>query len=154
MLKQKWFNAENLKKFNMTKTCSYSIPRYVSLVRNLSKEEGHDLGLNNAVKLLSKVKASWRAEIDESILLLLDRTLDGNSLFKINPNFNWDYYTENFANSNSETLDELSLLQSIANMINKEFSSKRGFYKSELPSNIAYAMKIWTDKYSKNEVTK
>ena len=51
-------------------------------------------------------------------------------------------------NTSKANIDELDLLRTIATMINKEFKGEYGIYKSSLPDNITYAMKIWNDKFN------
>lgn len=158
MLKKEWFTEENIKKFvgkHISNIESNTLPAYIRIARDSDvKQIGDSKGIPYYMNLITELTQyndiSLRRKEKSKFLFLFDYTQNGNSHFRINKEFDWDsYYKDKQIKEHpNENEEELTLLKSIATMLNKEFREPNGLFKHTLPSNIASAMTIWNEKYN------
>lgn len=159
--KKSYFTKESFQSVGLEIDKAYRLSQFLEPLIELYKRDGIFLEFNEMrTMLVGDIRQTWcnRNENLNNFLFIEWQKIDGNMYYVVNKNFDWNWYNEHYykeerfkeiAVTNSKaSINELDLLRTIANMINKEFKGDYGLYKETLPNNIVMAMKIWNEKFN------
>lgn len=161
MFKKSYFTKESFQSVGLDIDKTYRILQFLRPLIELYKRDGILIEFDEMRTMLTgDIRQTWntRNENINHFLFIEWQKIDGNMYYVINKNFDWNWYNEYYyrderfkemtAMNTKASINELDLLRSIANMINKEFKGDYGLYKETLPNNIVMAMKIWNEKFN------
>ena len=159
--KKSYFTKEVFESVGLDINEAYRLSAFIAPLIELYKRDGIIINFNDARKMLcGDVRQTWsnKSENLNNFLFIEWQEIDGSMYYIVNKNFDWNWYDEYYYKderfkemmvmNSKASINELELLRSIANMINKEFKGEYGLYKSSLPNNITYAMEIWNEKFN------
>lgn len=163
MFRKYYFTKEAFEKVGLDIDKPYGLVHFVRPLMSLFRVDGISVSYPEMSKMITgDVRQNWLTKDKNTnhYLFLEHDKVDGNAHYIVNKNFDWDWYEkqceEVLLNQNpvdDENINELYLLRSIADMINKEFHCKG--YPSEwknIPTNIKKAMDIWNEKFNRWKV--
>lgn len=161
MFKKSYFTKESFQSVGLDIDKAYRLLQFLTPLIELYKRDGILLEFDEMRTMLTgdiRQTCGTRNENLNNFLFIEWQEIDGNMYYVVNKNFDWNWYNEHYykeerfkemiVTNSKASINELELLRTIANMINKEFKGDYGLYKETLPNNIVMAMKIWNEKFN------
>ena len=159
--KKSYFTKESFQSVGLDIDKAYRLLQFLTPLIELYKRDGILLEFDEMRTMLTgDIRQTYgtRNENLNNFLFIEWKEIDGNMYYVVNKNFDWNWYNEYYYKeerfkemtvmNSKASINELELLRTIANMINKEFKGDYGLYKETLPNNIVMAMKIWNEKFN------
>lgn len=159
--KKSYFTKESFQSVGLDIDKAYRLPQFLKPLIELYKRDGIFLEFDEMRRMLTgDIRQPICLKKNTNHYLFIEwQEIDGNMYYVVNKNFDWNWYNEHYykeerfkeemiVTNSKASINELELLRTIANMINKEFKGDYGLYKETLPNNIVMAMKIWNEKFN------